>query len=285
MANGTDARKVCENLSTLFSTFGYPSQIVSDNGPPFNSKLFVDFCSHRGIEVLKSPAYHPQSNGIAERAVQTIKRLLAKELNTTPGALSDKNIHSFLGKILLAYRTTPLATGEISPLEKMFKYKPRTLLSLIKPPPNSLTFPSSRYPEYKVGEVVLVKIRPGMVPVKGVIGKRVSVVTYRVYIGSQCRYVHMNQLKRLPPTKIIPKPNVFPFHLLADPDDSAVDAAPLWSMVQTPLTISPRSSPSYPASVPTAEMVIPTANQSSRNTGPELRRSNRPSKAPQRLDL
>ncbi|XP_046383599.1 uncharacterized protein K02A2.6-like [Ischnura elegans] len=285
MANGTDARKVCENLSTLFSTFGYPSQIVSDNGPPFNSKLFVDFCSHRGIEVLKSPAYHPQSNGIAERAVQTIKRLLAKELNTTPGALSDKNIHSVLGKILLAYRTTPLATGEISPSEKMFKYKPRTLLSLIKPPPNSLTFPSSRYPEYKVGEVVLVKIRPGMVPVKGVIGKRVSVVTYRVCIGSQCRYVHMNQLKRLPPTKIIPKPKVFPFHLLADPDDSAVDAAPLWSMVQTPLTISPRSSPSYPASVPTAEMVIPTANQSSRNTGPELRRSNRPSKAPQRLDL
>jgi hypothetical protein len=286
MPKGTDAQKVCESLSTLFSNFGYPSQIVSDNGPPFNSKYFVDFCSSRGIEVLKSPAYHPQSNGMAERAVQTIKRLLAKELTTNPSALSDKNIRTVLNKILLPYRTTPLATGEVSPSEKLFKYKPRTLLSLIKPPSNSSSFPNSKYPAYMEGEAVLVKIKPGSVPKKGTIRERVSTVTYKVYIGNQCRYVHINQLKRLPPTKTIHKPPVSPFHLLAAPDNSARKAEPLQPAVQTPLLITSRSSPTNSVlDPPPADVMIPTLHKPSRNTDQELRRSSRPSKAPQRLDL
>lgn len=68
-------------LRRIFSYFGLPNTIVSDNGPPFNSAEFKDFCTSNSIKFLKSPPYHPQSNGAAERAVQTVKNGLRKSLD------------------------------------------------------------------------------------------------------------------------------------------------------------------------------------------------------------
>ncbi|KAK9694000.1 hypothetical protein QE152_g33826 [Popillia japonica] len=59
---------------------GLPNSIVSDNGPPFSSKDFIKFCHVNGIDVLKSPPYHPQSNGLTERHVQHVKSALHKYL-------------------------------------------------------------------------------------------------------------------------------------------------------------------------------------------------------------
>lgn len=52
---------------------------MSDNGPPFNSERVEEFCKDRGINLKHSPAYHPQSNGLAERFVQTMKTKIKKE--------------------------------------------------------------------------------------------------------------------------------------------------------------------------------------------------------------
>lgn len=90
MPYGTNSQRVCEHLNNLFCTFGFPLQLMSDNGPPFDSKHFIEFCRSKGIDVLKSPAYHPQSNGLAERAVQTIKKTLKKELSSSTA--DHKNI-------------------------------------------------------------------------------------------------------------------------------------------------------------------------------------------------
>jgi hypothetical protein len=59
MPYGTNSQRVCEHLNNLFCTFGFPLQLMSDNGPPFDSKHFIEFCRSKGIDVLKSPAYHP----------------------------------------------------------------------------------------------------------------------------------------------------------------------------------------------------------------------------------
>lgn len=65
-------------LKEIFSVIGLPAELVSDNGSPFNSTDFNKFCVANGIKVIKSPPYHPQSNGIAERGVQTVKKGLDK---------------------------------------------------------------------------------------------------------------------------------------------------------------------------------------------------------------
>lgn len=69
----TDFTSVKRVLDMVFRIFGDPGTIVSDNGPPFTSNEFLRYCELKEISVLKSPPYHPQSNGIAERAVQTFK--------------------------------------------------------------------------------------------------------------------------------------------------------------------------------------------------------------------
>lgn len=67
-----------DKLSKFFATFGLPSKIVSDNGPPFNSNVFKKYCESNGIVCQNSPPYHAQSNGLAERGVQTAKKALIR---------------------------------------------------------------------------------------------------------------------------------------------------------------------------------------------------------------
>ena len=69
--------KIISCLSALCSRFGVPKTLVSDNGPEFTSEAMNQWCAKNGIEKMESPPYHQQSNGVAERGVQTIKRSLA----------------------------------------------------------------------------------------------------------------------------------------------------------------------------------------------------------------
>jgi len=53
----------------MFSRNGIPTTIVSDNGRQFVSREFQQFCEANGIRHATSSAYHPRSNGEAERDV------------------------------------------------------------------------------------------------------------------------------------------------------------------------------------------------------------------------
>lgn len=69
-------------LKSIMKTFGDMGTLLTDNGPPFNSHAFEEFFSERGINLIHSPEYQPQSNGLAERFVQTMKQKLRKLLPT-----------------------------------------------------------------------------------------------------------------------------------------------------------------------------------------------------------
>ena len=62
-----------EHLRRTFSTHGIRDTIVSDNASCFTSNAFVHFCIMNGIKYITSAPYHPSTNGMAERAVQTVK--------------------------------------------------------------------------------------------------------------------------------------------------------------------------------------------------------------------
>ena len=95
-----------DRLIDLFSIEGYPDEIVSDNGPPFQSKEFAKFLSGLGIKHTTSSPGYPHSNGFIERHIQTVKNMLSKSLNT----------RSFQ-EVLADLRTTRIGAGLLSPAE------------------------------------------------------------------------------------------------------------------------------------------------------------------------
>ena len=92
-----------DRIINLFSIEGYPDAIVSDNGPPFQSKEFAKFLS--GLGITSSPGY-PRSNGFIEWHIQTVKNMLSKSSNT----------RSFQ-EVLADLRTTHIGMGLPSPAE------------------------------------------------------------------------------------------------------------------------------------------------------------------------
>ena len=69
----TTSTKTIEALRMIFCRTGIPKQIVSDNGPQFTSGEFENFTKQNGIKHYKSAPFHPATNGLVERFVQTFK--------------------------------------------------------------------------------------------------------------------------------------------------------------------------------------------------------------------
>ena len=64
-------------LENLYKRFGLPDKIISDRGPQFASKAFIELLKLLGIKSSLSTAYHPQTDGTTERVNQEIEAYLA----------------------------------------------------------------------------------------------------------------------------------------------------------------------------------------------------------------
>ena len=114
-----------QQLRMVFSRFGIPESIVSDNGPQFSSSEFEQFCRKNGIRHIRVSPYHPASNGLAERAVQTFKQGFQKH---TEGTIQDR-----IARLLFHYRITPHSTTGTSPSQLLFGRQIRSRLDTVKP--------------------------------------------------------------------------------------------------------------------------------------------------------
>ena len=101
--SNTTSAGVIAFLKAMFSRHGIPMTLMSDNGPQFSSKEFQDFSSTYHFNHITSSSHFPQSNGLAERTVRTVKKLLQGSKDP------------FLA--LLSYRTTSLPWCNLSPAE------------------------------------------------------------------------------------------------------------------------------------------------------------------------
>ena len=132
----TTSQSIISVLKTLFSRFGIPGEVVSDNGPQYGSQEFADFAKTYDFKHTTSSPHFPQSNGHAERAVQTVKKLLK---GTTDPHLA-----------LLSYRSTPLPWCGISPAELLMGRQIRSNL----PQPEDTLIPMWPYLTFNASEAV-----------------------------------------------------------------------------------------------------------------------------------
>ncbi len=114
-----------EKLRTIFATHGLPRIFVTDNGTQFTSTEFQAFMKSNGIKHICSSPYHPSTNGLAERAVQSFKENMKRRSN---GTIAEK-----LSQFLLWYRLTPHSTTGVPPAELLLGRRPRSKLDLLKP--------------------------------------------------------------------------------------------------------------------------------------------------------
>ena len=97
---------IINRLQNIFSQFGYPAEIVSDNGPQFTSYDFKSFLNSCGIKHRLITPYWPAVNATVERFNKT----LAKAIKAAHA--EGLNWKQELPKFLMMYRATPhLSTG------------------------------------------------------------------------------------------------------------------------------------------------------------------------------
>ena len=97
-------------------SFGVPEEVACDGGPPFNSAAFDSFLQRWDIRKRQSSAYYPQSNGRAEVAVKSAKRILTGNVNPVTGQLDTEEA----ARAFLAYRNTPLQDTGMSPAMTLY---------------------------------------------------------------------------------------------------------------------------------------------------------------------
>ena len=116
----TTTKSVCKVLKTLFACYGVPDMLVTDNGPQFSSAELAIFTKVWDFHHQTSSPHYPQSNGKAENAVKTIKRLFTK--------CRESGQSEF--RALLDWRNTPSEGMGTSPTQRFLGRRCRTLLPI-----------------------------------------------------------------------------------------------------------------------------------------------------------
>ena len=86
---------------------------------------FQEFVSRNGIRHVLTSPYHPASNGLAKRAVQTFKSAMRK--------MSTGQIETRITRFLIHQRLTPATTTGNAPAELLLGWSPRSLLDVVRP--------------------------------------------------------------------------------------------------------------------------------------------------------
>lgn len=280
----TTSKQTIEKLRHCFATFGLPRTIVTDGGPQFTSQEFKEFVESNGFHHLLSPPYHPASNGLAERAVQTVKNVFLKQMLQDSKTNHSRSLQHHIDSFLFAYRNTPHTMTGLSPADVMFKFRPKTHLSLLKP--NLADKMINRQEEtertanarrgnprsFTVEDKVYVKtVRNEKINWQsGIITKIISPVTYLVKVDNRTRFVHVDHLRKNQSNS-------------ENQEDDILIQFPREFYNQKQST--PPKAPGTPTNSQTPIGSSPKPNNDTQLQQDPLRRSQRSRREPRRLDL
>ena len=115
------ARTVANILvSKIFSRFGPPVAIHSDQGSNFESNLIHEVCNIMGIHKSRTTAYHPQGDGLVERQNRTLQDILSSFVSQQK---DDWDL--WIDIAVYAYNTSPQESTGVSPFELVFGHQAR----------------------------------------------------------------------------------------------------------------------------------------------------------------
>lgn len=183
---GSDATATTNALRSVFARFGLPSQLVTDNGPPFSSYDFNDYCLKNCIRHITSAPYRPQANGAAENAVKTIKKNLKRAV------FLGEDLSAALSKFLFQYRNCEHASTGVSPAQALLGRRLRGRLDALRPSRAAAVreaqarqvaaAPGTRRQPFRVGDTVLARdySAGGEKWSEGVITQQTGPISYKV---------------------------------------------------------------------------------------------------------
>ena len=97
------------HFKLIFSEYGWPDTLVSDNGPCYASEAFTKIMQEYNVNHIRSSPHYPQSNGLAEKFVEIVKSLFHKA----------REEGADLFKALMIYWNTLLASNLQSPVQML----------------------------------------------------------------------------------------------------------------------------------------------------------------------
>jgi len=165
------AETVKHVLRTVFARNGVPHTLVSDNAREFLDESLCSWLKRIGCNPLKTPPYHPQSNGLAERMVSTVK-LGLKAFSPSLGS-----VDAYLARMLLSYRSIPHGDRNASPSALMG----RQIRS-----PITLSF--------QTGEKIWFRAKPSAIPEPATFISQAGNNTAIVIRGNQGTLAHTDQI-------------------------------------------------------------------------------------------
>ena len=127
---------VINKCKKIFSQFGTPKELVTDNGPKFSSHYFKSFWKTWDFEHRTSSPHFHQSYGLVELSVQTVKRTLKK------AKLGNEDHY-----LSILFLNSQPDENRLSPPHKLFNRPIRTNLPSAKPQPKPSTTNTAIEPE------------------------------------------------------------------------------------------------------------------------------------------
>jgi hypothetical protein len=88
-------------VNEIVSLFGVTKMLHSDKGSNFESKVFREMCKILQIDKTRTTTRRPQSDGMVERNIKTIKAMLMAFVNK-----SQRNWDRYLPLLVIAYRSS-----------------------------------------------------------------------------------------------------------------------------------------------------------------------------------
>ena len=121
------ATVVAKSLVKYFTMTGLPTEIQSDQGSNFMSRVFRQTMQLLEIHQVRSSAYHPESQGALERFHQNLKTMLR-----CYSVEHERDWDVCLPYILFAARDSKQESLGFTPFELVYGHTPRGPLKLVK---------------------------------------------------------------------------------------------------------------------------------------------------------